>query len=40
MLTYHDTITGEKRFKRRYVWALWGLITGIALGVTVTELLL
>lgn len=32
MLTYVDPITGQRRFKRRYIWAFWSFGTGIVIG--------
>lgn len=29
---YHDPSSGERRIKRRYVWLIWGLTSGIAIG--------
>lgn len=33
MITYLDPVTGESRFKRRYVWAFWAFVAGILIGL-------
>lgn len=39
MLTYYDNTLGRARFKRRYVWALWAFVGGVALGALLGHLI-
>ena len=39
MLTYYDATQGRVRLKRRYVWAWWAFVAGVALGVVVGHLM-
>jgi hypothetical protein len=38
MLTYYDSELGRDRIKRRYVWAAWGFVLGLALGAITAQL--
>ena len=38
MLTYYDDVLGRNRVKRRYVWAAWSFLAGIAAGVLIALL--
>ena len=38
MLTYYDDVSGRKRVKRRFVWAIWAFAAGIAAGALVAHL--
>jgi hypothetical protein len=33
MMTYYDDRLGRFRFKRRYIWALYGFGAGLVLGM-------
>ena len=39
MLTYYDSRTGRERLKRRYSWAAWGFLIGLASGVAAGHIL-
>ncbi len=39
MRKYYDEITGTYRFKRRYVWATWGLMIGVLAGWVAAKLI-
>lgn len=38
MLTYQDPLDGNTRLKRRYKWAFWGFIAGMAVGILIATL--
>jgi hypothetical protein len=38
MLTYYDSTLGRNRLKRRYLWASWAFLAGIAAGALVAHL--
>ncbi|WP_281169448.1 hypothetical protein [Solimonas soli] len=38
-LKYFDSTLGVERYKRRYVWAFWAYVAGLATGVLVLTLL-
>lgn len=38
MMTYYDNNLGKTRYKRRYVWAGWAFVAGLALGVAIGHL--
>ncbi|MDZ4081086.1 hypothetical protein [Hydrocarboniphaga sp.] len=38
-LRYLDPVTNEPRFKRRFIWAFWGFVAGMAVGILAVEVL-
>lgn len=38
-LSYFDPISGRKRLKRRYAWALWAYAAGFVSGMLVLVIL-
>jgi hypothetical protein len=38
VLTYYDNRLGRNRYKRRYVWAVWSFVAGVAVGAAVAHL--
>lgn len=38
MLTYYDSGSGRNRIKRRYLWAAWAFVAGVAAGTLVAHL--
>ncbi len=39
MMTYYDNRLGRNRYKRRYIWAGWAFLAGVALGAMVSHLI-
>lgn len=39
MMTYYDNRLGRNRYKRRYIWASWAFLAGMALGAVVSHLI-
>ena len=39
MMTYFDRSQGRDRLKRRYVWAAWSFLAGVAAGILIACLL-
>jgi hypothetical protein len=39
MLTYYDHNLGRERIKRRYSWAAWAFVAGVAVGALLAYVL-